>query len=117
MTNNRRSGEKNTTRKVCNRRTHLIISYAETKVVNCTATAQTRRSHCISGSESVGQCRYRVQLPATTEDVGHRDQRSIKSYIRSALNHSKTSAVALLQIQFRLSLSRLCILIPKQRSN
>src|SRR5260370_41580935 len=99
MTNNSSSGEKKTPRKVCNRRSHRIISYAETKVVKCTVTAQTRRSHCISGSESVGQCRYRVQLLATSEDAGHPDQRSIKSCIRLALNHSKTSAAALLQTQ------------------
>src|SRR5258708_4694030 len=74
-------------------------SSGEKKIARCTATAQTRRSHCISGSESVGQCRYRVQLPATSEDAGHPDQRSIKSCIRLALNHSKTSAAALLQTQ------------------
>jgi hypothetical protein len=96
MTNNSSSSEKKTPRKVCNRRSHPIISYPEPTIVRCTATGQTRRSHCISGSESVGQSRYRVQLPATTEDAGHRDQRSIRSCIRSALNHSKTSAVALL---------------------
>src|SRR5467141_693150 len=99
MTNNSSSGEKKTPRKVCNRRSHRIISYAETKIVRCTATAQTRRSHCISGSESVSQCRYRVQLLATSADAEHQDQRSIKSCIRLAPNHSKTSAAALLQTQ------------------
>src|SRR5260370_40130987 len=74
-TNNSSNGEKKTPRKVCNRRSHRIISYAETKMVRCTATAQTRRNHCISGSESVGQCRYHVQLLATSEAGGLRDQR------------------------------------------
>src|SRR5260221_1011016 len=106
MTNN--SSEKKTPRKVCNRRSRRIISYPETKIARCTATAQTRRSHCISGSESVGQCRYRVQLPATSEDAGHPDQRSIKSCIRLALNHSKTGAAALLQTQSLRSISCPC---------
>src|SRR5258708_20859600 len=75
MTNNSSSGEKKTPRKVCNRRSQRIISYAETKIVRCTATAQTRCSHCISGSESVGHSRYRVRLLGTSEDARHRDQR------------------------------------------
>src|SRR5258705_4579888 len=115
MTNNSSSGEKKTPRKVCNRRSHRIISYPEPTIVRCTATAQTRRSHCISGSESVGQCRYRVQLPATSEDAGHPDQRLIKSYIRLALNHSKTSAAARLQTQSLRSISGLCNRISKER--
>src|SRR5258708_19380619 len=96
MTNNSSSGEKKTPRKVCNRRSHRIISYPEPTIVRCTATAQTRPSHCISGSESVGQCRYRVQLPATSEDAGYPDQRLIKTYTRSALNHLKTTPLPLL---------------------
>src|SRR5260221_11058623 len=83
MTNNSRSGEKKTPRKVCNRRSHRIISYPESTIVRCTATAQTRRSHCISGSESVGQCRYRVQLTATSEDAEYPDQRLKKRCTRS----------------------------------
>src|SRR5260370_21154144 len=117
MTNNSSSGEKKTPRKVCKRGRQRIISYAETKIVRCTATAETRCSHCISGSESVGQCRYRVQLLGTSEDAGHRDQRWTKSCIRLAPSHSKTSAAAPLQTQSLRSISGLCNRISKERSS
>src|SRR5260370_35970797 len=83
-TNNSSNGEKKTPRKVCNRRSHRIISYAETKMVRCTATAQTRRNHCISGSESVAQCRYHVRLLASSEGEGLRGRRWPKRCIRLA---------------------------------
>src|SRR5258708_29397147 len=117
MTNNSSSGEKKTPRKVCNRRSHRIISYAETKIVRCTATAQTRCSHCISGSGSAGQCRYRVQLLGTTEPAGHRDQHLTKTCIRLQPTHSKKSAAAPLQTQSLLSISGLCNRISKERSS